>query len=304
MAAGAGMTRKKVVTVGLAVLDKIFEVPRLPAEPTKVFARSYTEIGGGPAATGAVTVARLGGAAELWTRVGDDSVGRKILEELRGWGVTPNARVQCGALSNVSAVLVDEHGERMLASYTDPNLDPDPSWLPLDELAADAVLGDVRWLEGSEATFRRAQALGISTFLDADLAPGDVLNLLLPLADYAVFSQPALARLVGTDDVSAALHEVRGRCSGTVGVTLGAGGFAWLDGSDTRTEPGFPVAVVDTLGAGDVFHGAFALAIAEGSPVAEAARFANAAAGLKCTRTGGRAGIPTRAEVKALLGPS
>jgi sulfofructose kinase len=61
------------------------------------------------------------------------------------------------------------------------------------------------------------------------------------------------------------------------------------------------VTVVDTLGAGDVFHGAFVLAVAEGRAVAEAARFANAAAALKCTRAGGRAGIPTRAEVEALL---
>ncbi|HYF56403.1 MAG TPA: PfkB family carbohydrate kinase [Salinarimonas sp.] len=293
--------RKKVVAVGLAVMDKIFRVPSIPIEPTKVFARSYAEIGGGPAATGAVAVARLGGAAELWTRVGDDAVGRQILAELRHWGVTPFARAQEGALSNVSAVLVDDRGERMLASFTDPALDTDPSWLPLECLAADAVLGDVRWPEGSAAVFRRARALRIPTVLDADLAPDNVLEALLPLADYAVFSQPALTRFVGIGDVIAALTSVRDACPGMVGVTVGEDGFTWLDQSGARTEPGFAVPVVDTLGAGDVFHGAFALAIAEGRPIRETACFANAAAGLKCTRAGGRAGIPRREDVEALL---
>lgn len=293
--------RPKVVAVGLAVMDKIFGVPVIPAEPTKVFARSYAEIGGGPAATGAVTVARLGGDAELWTRIGDDRVGRQILEELETWGVIPTARAQHGVASNVSAVLVDDRGERMLASFTDPNLDSDPSWLPLGRLSADAVLGDVRWPEGSETVFRHARTRGIPTILDADLAPGDVIAALLPLADFAVFSQPALSRYAGTSDISAGLEMARSRCPGTVGVTAGGGGFFWLHGGDAGREPAFSVPVVDTLAAGDVFHGAFALAIAERRSLRDAARFANAAAALKCTRSGGRAGIPTRIEVDALL---
>jgi sulfofructose kinase len=295
------MSPPTVIAVGLAVMDKIFTVDEMPTSPIKVFASSYAEIGGGPAATGSVAVARLGGAAELWTRVGGDEIGRHIVEELRGWGVVPIVRPQEGIASNVSGVIVDRHGERMIISFTDPGLDPDPSWLPLDELRADAVLADVRWPEGSLLALRRARELGIPTILDADLAPADVLDALLPHADFAIFSEPAMVRYAATVDRARALTHCRGKCGGVVGVTVGVEGFLWLEEGRPTQQAGFQVPVVDTLGAGDVFHGAFALAVAEGRGIADAAAFANAAAALKCTRLGGRAGIPTRAEVEVLL---
>jgi hypothetical protein len=81
------MTQAKVLCVGVAVLDNIFAVEQIPREPTKVFAKSFGLTGGGPAANGAVTAARLGGAASLWARVGDDAVGQIIVGELAGCGV-------------------------------------------------------------------------------------------------------------------------------------------------------------------------------------------------------------------------
>jgi sulfofructose kinase len=293
---------KRVIAVGIAVMDKIFGVADIPIEATKVFASSFSEIGGGPAATASVAIARLGGAAELWARVGEDAVGRRIVEELRDWGVVPHIRSVPGANSNVSGVLVDSRGERLIVSYTDPQLDPDPSWLPLGRLAgAEAVLVDVRWPQASEAVLRSAREARIPTVLDADLAPDELTRELLSLADYVVFSRPALLRLGKTDDTAEALKRAASVCSGIVGVTAGAEGFWWFEDSVMRHEQGFDVDVVDTLGAGDVFHGAFALAIAEGCDIRQAARFSNAASALKCTRPGGRAGIPLRTEVEALM---
>lgn len=86
-----------------------------------------------------------------------------------------------------------------------------------------------------------------------------------------------------------------------LGVTLGAAGYLWLEGDAARSSSAPAVQVRDTLGAGDVFHGAYALALAEGRDIAAAAAFANVAAALKCTRPGGRAGIPDRAEVDSLI---
>jgi sulfofructose kinase len=302
MDGGPGVPGKRIVAVGIAVMDKIFGVARIPTEPIKVFASDYAEIGGGPAATGAVTIARLGGSAELWARVGNDPVGARIIAELREWGVAPHVRTIPGARSNVSGVLVDEAGERMIASFTDPSLDPDPTWLPLDRVAgADAVLADIRWPVGSEAVLRHARKAGIPTVLDVDLAPDDVIRTLLPLPDYAIFSQPALCGIVGVQDLAEALAGAQGLCRGKVGVTAGEDGFWWLDDGVVRHAPGFRVSVRDTLGAGDVFHGAFALGIASGWSMAETARFANAASALKCMRAGGRAGIPSRAELDVFL---
>jgi sulfofructose kinase len=296
------VTGKRIVAVGIAVMDKIFGVAQIPTEAIKVFASDYSEIGGGPAATGAVTIARLGGTAELWARVGDDPVGARIVEELRDQGVIPQVRAVSGARSNVSGVLVDRAGERMIVSFTDPALDPDPSWLPLDRLTgADAVLADVRWPDGAAAALRCAREAGIPSVLDVYLAPDDVIRTLLPLPDYAIFSRPALCGIVGTENLAEALARAQDLCPGRVGVTAGEDGFWWLDEGVLRHAPGFDVTVRDTLGAGDVFHGAFALGIASGWDVSATARFANAASALKCTRTGGRAGIPSRAELDRFL---
>ncbi|MFC7396407.1 PfkB family carbohydrate kinase [Chelatococcus sp. GCM10030263] len=300
------MSGKRVVSVGIAVLDKIFGVPDIPSQPIKIFAKSYGEIGGGPAATGSVAIARLGGRAELWARVGDDAVGMRIIEELAEWGVKPRVRRVPNAKSSVSGVLIDDRGERLIISFSDDALDPDASWLPLGEISrADAVLADTRWPDGAEAVLKAARNAGVPSVLDADLAPEEVAQRLAPLADYVIFSAPALARFAGRPDAADpadALAVAQGRCSGTVGVTVGAEGFRWLEAGELRHAPAPSVTVIDTLGAGDVFHGAFALAIAEGASVAEAARFANMAAALKCTRPGGRAGIPDRAEVDQALG--
>lgn len=249
-----------------------------------------------------MTVARLGGDASLWTRVGGDTVGERILTEVRDWGVRGRANVQAGASSNVSGVLVDRFGERLIASFTDHALDTDSSWLPLSEMAADIVLCDVRWPEGSLDAMSKARELGIPTVLDADLAPNDLLDTLLPLADHAVFSEPALRRFTETADSLSALQQVRRKYNAAyVGVTLGAEGYCWLGPNGYGFEKGFSVQVVDTLGAGDVFHGAYALALAEHQTVEVAARFAASAAALKCARAGGRKGIPARDEVDRLI---
>ncbi|MGL4284984.1 MAG: PfkB family carbohydrate kinase [Phreatobacter sp.] len=294
--------RKRLVAVGIAVMDKIFGIEAMPTEATKVFARSYHEIGGGPAATGAVTAARLGAKVELWARVGDDPVGRRIVEEIGEWGVEAVIRHASQGRSGVSSIAVDARGERLIFAFADPALDTDPSWLPLARLAsADAVLSDLRWPRAAELVLGEARRLGVPSVLDADLTTDDIARSLVPLAGYAVFSAPALRRLTAETDPLAGLRAAQALTPGHVGVTLGADGYRWLEAGVPRHEPGFAIEAVDTLGAGDVFHGAFALAVAEGRDVAGAARFANAASALKCTRSGGRAGIPTRAEVDRLL---
>jgi sulfofructose kinase len=295
------MTR--IVAVGVAVLDKIFTIPAFPPEPTKVFASSYREIGGGPAATGAVTAARLGGAVTLFARVGEDPTGRRIIEEIAEWGVEPCIRLVPGGRSGVSAVAIDGKGERLILAFADPTLDPDPGWLPLDRLdGADAVLADCRWPAGSAAVLDEARRRGIPSVLDADIAAEGVVAELAPRAGHVVFSRPALARYAGTEDPAQGLRAARQRLGGDLGVTIGAEGYLRLDGADIVRIPAPHVAAVDTLGAGDVFHGAYALAIGEGRDAAAAAVFANAAAAIKCARPGGRAGIPTRDEVERLIG--
>lgn len=305
---------KRVLCVGHAVQDFVFRMPRLPDRAEKYRASGFVSVGGGPAATAAVTIVRLGGAARLAARVGDDMVGRTIRQELEDYGVDcRHLHHFVGQQSSVSAVLVDDSGERLIVNHADPALPVDPNWLESELIweDVDAVLADTRWPAGAERVLGEARSRGKVAVLDADLpVPDD--GRLLAAATHVAFSLPGLQNLTGcTDDptsVRAALREVARRAGRWCCVTRGADGVLVVDGrADARSAgtpsevPAFKVTSVDTLGAGDVWHGAFALALAEGSDENTAVRAACAAAAIKVTRTGGRQGSPTRAERDRLL---
>jgi sulfofructose kinase len=186
--------------------------------------------------------------------------------------------------------------------FHDRQVDPSPHWLPLDRLdEIDLLHCDVRWPEGAHAALKAAHARGIATMVDGDVAPRDILQQLMPLADYAVFSDAGLLAYTGMHDVPQALLHVAQQHSRHVGASCGADGYYWVENGHIEHVGAPQVEVVDTLAAGDVFHGAFALAVLEGQDTRSAARFACVAASLKCTQFGGRLGCPTRAEVEAEL---
>jgi sulfofructose kinase len=291
-----------VLCVGHAVQDFVFTVQELPSRPAKHRATRFESVGGGPAATAAVAVARLGGRALLAARVGDDVAADMIVDELRGHGVDCSRVRRCrGCASSVSAVIVDAAGERLIVNHMDPALPDDPRWLPSPrDVDVDAVLADTRWPEGAAAALEAARLAGLPAVLDADRpVPPD--GALLREASHVAFSADALADYTGVADPAQALERVARELPGWCCVTAGGEGVYVIEGDRPRRVPAFEVRAVDTLGAGDVWHGAFALALAEGRDEAMAVRFASAAAALKVQRTGGRGGAPTRAEVDGFL---
>lgn len=295
------MTR--ILCLGMSAMDAIYRVAAIPTLPTKVLATGFSECGGGMAANASVAVARLGGTSHYWGRVGADVLGERILAELAHEGVdVGTVRRVPGCASPSAAILVAPDGERLVCAYNDPGLDADPAWLPLTDVAGfAAVLVDVRWPAGARAVLDAARSSGRIAVLDGDVGPPDAILDLAGRATHAMFSEPGLAALSGTDQPGAGLARVAARVEATVGVTLGAAGFLWRDGAAERYVAAPRVAAVDTLAAGDVWHGAFTLALAEGSDIPAAARFANTAAALKCTRPGGRRGAPSRVEVAAAM---
>jgi sugar/nucleoside kinase (ribokinase family) len=162
------------------------------------------------------------------------------------------------------------------------------------------VLIDNRFPDFVLPIARAARARGLPLVIDADRAttPDDAL---LALGTHVIASAEALTGTTGTRDPAAGLATLAAHAQGFLAVTGGPRGVWWREGETLRHMPAFPVAAVDTLGAGDVFHGAFTLALAERRDAVTALRFATATAALKCTRFGGGAGAPTRAEVEALL---
>jgi sulfofructose kinase len=291
----------RILVLGHAAHDLVYRVPAIPVRPVKVVASDLSECGGGMAANAAVAIARLGGRSCYLGRVADDMLGHRILADLAKEGVdVTHARKIPGCRSPVSSILVDGKGDRLICSFTDPGLDPDPGWLPLDLLADSAVaLADVRWPDGSLALLAAAREAGRPALLDADIAPQHVLESLTVVATHVLCSDVGLEAARPGMAVGAALRSLLRPSHVVVGVTLGADGFLWLERGQERRLAAPRIQAVDTLAAGDVWHGAFALGVAEGRSVDAAAAFANTAAALKCLKPGGRSGAPTRAELEA-----
>lgn len=301
------MPMAHVICIGLSAYDFTWEVDALPHGGGKQRAIGFREGGGGMAANAAVAVARLGGQAQLWSRAGDDTAGHAMHAGLAALGVdVSHFRCFEGGRSSASGIVVDARGERAIVNFRGAGLPDDPSWLPLDRIAsAGAVLADPRWPAAAAAAFDAARAADVPTVLDGDVADAAVFDLLLPRVDLAVFSEPGLAGYAaGIDGIPAQLAHALSRGCRLAAVTLGERGVAWHDGAAVQHLPAFAVEVVDTTGAGDVFHGALALALAEGRGVREAMRFSAAVAALKCMHAGGRTGIPSRDAVLTFLNGS
>lgn len=294
----------RIICVGHAAIDRIYRIAAFPPTPTKVRALEHIESGGGMAANAAVAIARLGGRPELWSRVGDDAAGHTIRAGLQANKVDVRY-VQSfeGARSSSSAIIVDGAGERLIVGDRDTGMPSSTSWLPLERVrGAQAVLGDLRWLEGVRAVFGRARQEGVPTLLDADLGARDALTDVLALTDYAIFSGPALTDFVPEGSWEEKLDRILACGPAYAGVTRGSEGYSWRDRHGrSGMQAAFAVDVADTTGAGDAFHGAFTMLLAEGRSIEDCAKGAAAVAALNCTRLGGRAGLPTREELAAFL---
>lgn len=298
--------QKRMVAVGAICSATIFRVDTIESPPAKLLATRRLQLVDGMAISAAYAFARLGGSADIWSRIGDDVLGAEVQAALHAEGIDASGiRVVSGAQTSQVAIIVDRHGDRLVVPFHDPEADPSPDWLPLERLDGVGFLHcDTRWVEGAELALRAARARGIPCMVDGDVAPLDVLRRLVPLADFAVFSDAGLQIYAGCDDVDKALRKVGEAHGGHVGATCGSQGYAWYDNGNIRRVAAPAVEAVDTLGAGDVFHGALALALLEGKGMEDAAHFACVAASLKCTKFGGRLGCPTRDEVLHCLGGS
>jgi sulfofructose kinase len=303
IASASTASQSRILCLGHAAHDLIYRVSTIPTRPVKVVAKSMSESGGGMAANAAVAISRLGGVASYWGRVADDLLGERILADLAREGVdVSGARRVPGARSPCTSILVSDEGERLICSFSDPSLDPDPGWLPQARVSHfDVVMADVRWPRGAALVLDLARRLDRPALLDADVAPPEVAQQLAAHATHVLYSEAGLEVVAPGEPHGEALRRLQHPHHAVIGVTLGAGGFLWRDREYEHHVPAPAVEPVDTLAAGDVWHGAFALALAERQPVRNAVVFANAAAALKCLRPGGRSGAPSRDEVERML---
>lgn len=288
-----------VLCVGHASYDLIMTVDRHPGPDEKCSATGLVKSGGGPAANAAVAVARLGGSAAFAGYLGEDLYGCKHLKELEREGVRTDLIALGKHPTPLSFILVKPNGNRTVVNFktATPPLNVDQINFACCSPTAILFDGHEPWI--SKPLVEAARNRGAITVLDAGSVHRGTLAL-LPLVDYLVASERFALDFTREQDPERAFRTLK-QNSRSVVVTLGRRGLKWKDGHNEGVLPAFSVDAVDTTGAGDTFHGAFALEIARGASFASALVFASAAAALSCRRLGARLSIPTREDVQGLL---
>jgi ribokinase len=301
---------KSVVVIGSSNTDLIIRVPRIPGAGETLLGGEFMTAAGGKGANQAVGAARAGGKVALIARVGRDAFGDRAVTGLRRDGVD----VSCvsrdeRAASGVALIFVARDGENSIAVAGGANAKLSPGHVrkAAGVIRSAAVL--VAQLETPLATVISAALVAVKAGVPVILnpAPARALpNRLLKLISILTPNETEAELLTGikvTDKAAAAraCGMLRLRGIRTVILTMGARGAYLADIRGQQLVPGFKVKAVDTTGAGDIFNGAFGVALAEGKALRDAVRFANAAAALSVTRLGAQPSAPGRSEIERLL---
>ncbi len=297
-----------VVGIGLSVLDLLVRIDHVPDFESAVAVSQSSIQGGGPVATALVTVARLGGSAGYVGKVGRDLNSRLMLDLLRRDGVdTSRVVVDPASTAGFSIVLVEEatgrrgfigcgrKGMQLRAEELSREYVTSGRYLHLDSLSEEAGLLAARWMREAGGKVVLDAAATRAWRLPAErLARLEHVDVLIAARSFA-------RAATGEDDPPGAARALLGLGPEIVAVTGGEEGSWGATAGEAHHAPAFAVDVVDTTGAGDVYHGAFIYGLLQGWHLAETLRFSNAVAAIKCTRLGGRAGIPTRPQVESFL---
>lgn len=293
----------KILVVGYNAWDVTVPLARIPAPDTKMEVAPPIQGGGGPAATAAVALARWGCRVTLVTPLADDPAGRWHTAALADEGVDVSRSPQrTGKKSPQAVILVDgsDGSRRILWSRGDiPRLSPDE--VPVSLLDGVGLL----YCDGHEnpacaLLAAEARRRGLPVVLDAG-SVREGLSDLLPFCTDVIGALGFPAALTGLADPGEALVALAAMGPGRVAMTGGDSGVLALAEGGPRYLPAFAVPVIDTTGAGDVFHAGYAYALRQGRDFAGCLDFGQAAAALKCRAWGGRAGIPSLQEIAALL---
>jgi sulfofructose kinase len=294
-----------VVGVGLNAVDYLVGLPRFPAPGEKLRMSAFAREGGGQAATALVALSRWGCRCKYVGNVGDDEHGRFSSLLLSREGIDlAHVRTVPGASSQFAVILVEEGtGERTILWDRDPRIRVSPEDLPLEDIRrARALLLDGHDVPASIAAARTARAAGVPVVLDAEKMQEGTEEL-LSLCDHIVAAEhfPGLL-FPGVSAEDGAREILRRYGPRTSTVTLGARGAFGCDDREEILSPSVRVDVLDTTGAGDIFHAGFLHALLEGLPFRKVLAFANAAAGLSCRGMGGRSAIPAIEDIRTACG--
>ena len=296
-----------VLGIGVTSVDDLVYVERYPEPDTKTPILRRDRQAGGLAATALVAAARLGARCAYAGVLGDGELSRFVLDNFAAEGIDTSALVRragAGPVHSIIVVDVSANTRTILLNRRD-FASPDEQ-LPAAELIqrARVLLVDHYGVTGTIRAARIARAAGVAVVADLEERPAERFEELIDLVDHLIVSSPFARELTGETDPRAAADALWSDGREVACVTAGTEGSWAVDRTcvgAARHQPAHEVDVVDTTGCGDVFHGAYAAALAWGAGVEERLAFASATAALKATRPGGQAGIPDRPAVQAFL---
>lgn len=295
----------EVVGLGQACVDYLGRVPAFPAEDGKLELLDLESQCGGPASTALVTLSRLGIKTSFLGSISDDPIGVEILKGLKAAQVDHSLlKITPGHTSQFAFIAVSkESGKRTIFWHrgSAPSLKKEEVDLsPFSE--AKVLHLDGLMIEASIEAAREARQRGMKVVLDAGTMREGSLELVAEI-DVLIASARFAAPLVGEDSpVEKALEALSRFGPQEIVITLGPKGSMGWDNGETVSQSAFPVDVVDTTGAGDVYHGAYIYGLLKGWDMKACMRFASATSALKCRTIGARAGIPSLDMVLNLLG--
>ena len=287
-----------VLCVGYACVDINFNASHHPSSDEKLRATNMHSCGGGPAANAAVTIARLGGSVRFSGYLGNDAFGDAHFREFQADGVIADVLHRGDAPTPVAAVTIKPNGDRSIIDYRAPSAIAPDNTITLARCPAKVLLVDGHQPLLSLALVEEARALGIPSVLDAG-SVNDGTLLLYNKVDYLITSEKFAKHYSGEDDPRTALAALDGAAP-FIACTWGADGVYWQNEYGQHHTPAFDIEPVDTTGAGDAFHGAFALGLAEGLKPKLNMRRACATGALTCLKAGARSALPTCQAVDAL----
>lgn len=294
----------RVAGIGACVMDTLFTVPEYPAEDTKLRAADSRPAGGGPVATGLVAAAKLGIGAAYLGVLAEDAGGAFLTADFARYGVnTDYISRRAGFRSFTSCIWLSEKSKSRTIVFDKGDLPP----LALNEQQlqvirdAEILMLDGNELEAAIAGAKTARAAGTKVLYDAGgVYPG--VERLLPHVDLLIPAEEFALKTTGCADAESAARKLFAEYRPqVVVVTCGAQGGVYFDGAEIYRYPCYPVEAVDSNGAGDVFHGAFAAGVCRGYDYKKCCHFASAVSALKCTGIGARASVPEFAAVQEFL---
>lgn len=294
-----------IIGIGASVYDTLMLAAGFPQEDTKLQAMQTMVQGGGPCATALVAAARLGVRCEYMGTMGDDSYGRFMVRDFEKYGVgTGMIRICRDCVSFHSFVLLNTQAKTRTVVWNKGTVPaPMPVELDLNAIQSAKILHlDGNQMDAAVHAARFARKNGVTVSLDAG-SPYPGIDQLLPFVDILIPSEEFAMKVTGKKNAEDAARQLMCMYQPRVlVVTQGSRGGIYMENGEIRRYPAYSVEVIDSCGAGDVFHGAFLAAwLQEGNTLEQCCRFASAVSAIKCTHFGAREGIPSLERTRAFL---